>query len=106
MDVSLDGKVALVTGAGTACAAAATFGVDVQGALAADALSMGLSDAVLADITWHNCFRFLGIDPPKLFSSREQRHFPRTGRSPPARAVDLTRRRRAAAAAAAADLAR
>jgi hypothetical protein len=34
-------------------------------------LSMGLPDAVLADITWHKCFRFLGIDPPKLFSSRE-----------------------------------
>jgi len=69
-------------------------------------LSMGLPDAVLADITWHNCFRFLGIDPPKLFSSSEQHHFPRTGRSSRARAVDLPRRRRAAAAAAAADLAR
>jgi len=54
--------------------------------------------------TWHNCFRFLGSDPPKLFSSREQYHFPRTGRSPRARAVDLARRRRAAAATAAADL--
>jgi aminocarboxymuconate-semialdehyde decarboxylase len=30
--------------------------------------SMGLSDAELADILWHNCFRFLGIEPPKLFS--------------------------------------
>ena len=29
---------------------------------------MGLPEAVLDDITWHNCFRFLGIDPPKLFS--------------------------------------
>ena len=52
--------------------------------------SMGLPDAVLDDITWHNCFRFLGISEPagcpagapeasgkhsadarKLFSSRE-----------------------------------
>ena len=28
--------------------------------------SMGLSDAELADILWHNCFRFLGVEPPKL----------------------------------------
>src|SRR5271169_2099421 len=56
--------------------------------------------------TWHNCFRFLGMDPPKLFSSSEQHHFPRTDRSRPTRAVDLPRRRRAAAAAAAADPAR
>jgi len=62
-------------------------------------LAMGLPDAVLADITWHNCFRFLGIDPPKLFSSREQRI---RGGARPARAVDLPRRRGAAAAAAAA----
>ncbi len=44
-------------------------------------LSMGLPDAVLADITWHNCFRFLGIappHPPKLFSTSEQ-HIPGTG---------------------------
>ncbi len=37
--------------------------------------SMGLADAVLDDITWHNCFRFLGVASPlpaKLFSSREQ----------------------------------
>ena len=48
--------------------------------------SMGLPDSVLDDITWHNCFRFLGmseagaaseasgkhsIDARKLFSSRE-----------------------------------
>jgi aminocarboxymuconate-semialdehyde decarboxylase len=32
---------------------------------------MGLPDAVLDDIRWHNCFRFLNIDEPKLFSSRE-----------------------------------
>ena len=69
-------------------------------------LSMGLPEAVLADITWHNCFRFLGIDPPKLFSSREQHRFPRAGGPRAARAVDLSRRRRAAAAAAAADPAR
>ena len=37
--------------------------------------SMELSQAELDDITWHNCFRFLGIDPPKLFSSREQHRF-------------------------------
>jgi aminocarboxymuconate-semialdehyde decarboxylase len=30
--------------------------------------SMGLPAEILEDITWHNCFRFLGIDPPKLFS--------------------------------------
>jgi hypothetical protein len=45
--------------------------------------AMGLPDHVLEDITWHNCFRFLGIsepkasgnhslDAPKLFSSGEQ----------------------------------
>jgi aminocarboxymuconate-semialdehyde decarboxylase len=34
-------------------------------------LSMELSQAELDDITWHNCFRFLGIDAPKLFSSGE-----------------------------------
>jgi aminocarboxymuconate-semialdehyde decarboxylase len=34
--------------------------------------SMGLPASVLEDITWHNCFRYLGIDAPKLFSSREQ----------------------------------
>ena len=49
--------------------------------------SMGLPDSVLDDITWHNCFRFLGmseagaaseasgkhsIDARKLFSSRAQ----------------------------------
>jgi aminocarboxymuconate-semialdehyde decarboxylase len=32
---------------------------------------MGLPDAVLDDIRWHNCFRFLDIDEPKLFSFRE-----------------------------------
>ena len=30
--------------------------------------STGRPDAVLADIMWHNCFRFLGIEPSKLFS--------------------------------------
>ena len=30
--------------------------------------SMGLSDAELGDILWHNCFRFLGVEPPKLSS--------------------------------------
>ena len=34
--------------------------------------SMGLSSGELEDITWHNAFRFLGIDAPKLFSSSEQ----------------------------------
>ena len=28
--------------------------------------SMGLSEAELDDVLWKNCFRFLGIDPPKL----------------------------------------
>ena len=69
-------------------------------------LSMGLPEAVLADITWHNCVRFLGIDPPKLFSSREQHHFPRTRRSSRAPSRGPRPARRAAAAAAAADLAR
>lgn len=32
--------------------------------------SMGLSDAEQADILWHNCFRFLGVEPPKLSSKR------------------------------------
>jgi aminocarboxymuconate-semialdehyde decarboxylase len=27
--------------------------------------SMGLPDAELDDITWHNCFRFLGVDEPE-----------------------------------------
>lgn len=30
--------------------------------------SMGLSDLELQDILWHNCFRFLGVEPPKLSS--------------------------------------
>jgi phenylacetic acid degradation operon negative regulatory protein len=30
--------------------------------------SMGLSDSELQDILWHNCFRFLGVEPPKLSS--------------------------------------
>ncbi|HLH82171.1 MAG TPA: amidohydrolase family protein [Trebonia sp.] len=30
--------------------------------------SMGLSDAELDGVLWHNCFRFLGIEPPKLSS--------------------------------------
>ncbi len=30
--------------------------------------SMGLSEAELEDILWHNCFRFLGLEPPKLSS--------------------------------------
>ena len=25
--------------------------------------SLGLSDEVLEDVTWHNCFRFLGVEP-------------------------------------------
>lgn len=33
--------------------------------------AMGLPADALEDITWHNCFRFLGIDEPKLFSSGE-----------------------------------
>ena len=28
--------------------------------------SMELSDGELSDILWHNCFRFLGVEPPKL----------------------------------------
>jgi aminocarboxymuconate-semialdehyde decarboxylase len=32
---------------------------------------MGLPSDVLEDITWRNCFRFLGLDAPTLFSSRE-----------------------------------
>jgi aminocarboxymuconate-semialdehyde decarboxylase len=59
--------------------------------------SMGLADEVLDDITWHNCFRFLGIDAPTLFSSGEQLG---------ARAVDVARCHGAAAAAAAAHPAR
>jgi aminocarboxymuconate-semialdehyde decarboxylase len=69
---------------------------------------MDLPAEVLDDITWHNCFRFLGIAPscpPKLFSSRERpRRSSRASR--PVRAVDVTRRRRAATAAAAAHPAR
>jgi aminocarboxymuconate-semialdehyde decarboxylase len=37
--------------------------------------SMGLPSGEFEDITWHNAFRFLGIDTPKLFSSREQHRF-------------------------------
>ena len=68
--------------------------------------SMGLEADVLEDITWNNCFRFLGLRPPKLFSSREQHRIRRAGGARLARAVDLPRRHRAAAAAAAADPAR
>src|SRR6266568_2587908 len=79
--------------------------------------SMGLPEVVLDDITWHNCFRFLGlrepeatgkhsIDPPKLFSCREQHRIAGAGGYRPARAMDVAGRRGAAAAAAAADPAR
>jgi len=67
--------------------------------------SMGLSEAELEDITWHNCFRFLGVASPctaKLFSSGEQRC--RGNRRDGA--LDLAWRGRAAAAAAAAHPAR
>jgi aminocarboxymuconate-semialdehyde decarboxylase len=30
--------------------------------------SMGLSDAELGEILWHNCFRFLGVEPPTASS--------------------------------------
>jgi aminocarboxymuconate-semialdehyde decarboxylase len=82
--------------------------------------SMGLADNVLADITWHNCFRFLGRSEPrpstgmseprpitdarKLFSSRESPAGHRRSRG--FRTVGVARRRRAAAAAAAAHPAR
>ncbi len=76
--------------------------------------SMGLADEVLDDITWHNCFRFLGVsefpgvsepepsgkrgaDAPTLFSFDEQLGV---------RTVDVARRHRAATAAAAAHAAR
>jgi aminocarboxymuconate-semialdehyde decarboxylase len=59
--------------------------------------SLGLHDAMLNDIAWYNCFRFLGIDPPQLFSSSESRE-----RGP----LDVAGRDRAAAAAAAAHAAR
>jgi aminocarboxymuconate-semialdehyde decarboxylase len=68
--------------------------------------SMGLAADELEDITWHNCFRFLGIEAPKLFSSGEQHCFGRAGGFRAVRAVDVACRRRAAAAAAAADPAR
>jgi aminocarboxymuconate-semialdehyde decarboxylase len=72
--------------------------------------SMGLSAEVLEDITWNNCFRFLGVAPPQpttLFSSSEHRICRAGGpRFAFARAVDLPRRRRTPAAAAAADPAR
>src|SRR5947207_12066674 len=68
--------------------------------------SMGLATDELENITWHNCFRFLGIDPQKLFSSGEQHCFGRAGGIRAVRAVDIACRRRAAAAAAAADPAR
>ncbi|GEM_PF-51716 len=35
--------------------------------------SMGLDPAVLDDITWHNCFGFLGVTAPTLFSFRKRR---------------------------------
>jgi phenylacetic acid degradation operon negative regulatory protein len=34
--------------------------------VAATLRSMGLSEAEQGDVLWNNCFRFLGIDPPKL----------------------------------------
>jgi aminocarboxymuconate-semialdehyde decarboxylase len=66
--------------------------------------SMGLADSVLDDITWHNCFRFLGLDAQSLFSSRE--YSAGRGRDGERRAVGVAWRRRAAAAAAAAHPAR
>jgi aminocarboxymuconate-semialdehyde decarboxylase len=33
--------------------------------------SMGLSESELAGILWHNCFRFLGVEPPQLSSNCE-----------------------------------
>jgi aminocarboxymuconate-semialdehyde decarboxylase len=48
--------------------------------------SMGLADAELEDILWHNCFRFLGIDPPKL--SWWQRTEPLPSPTPDPRACD------------------
>jgi len=36
--------------------------------------SMGLAADELEGITWHNCFRFLGTEAPKLFCSGEQHH--------------------------------
>jgi DNA-binding transcriptional regulator PaaX/predicted TIM-barrel fold metal-dependent hydrolase len=38
--------------------------------------SMGLSDAELEDILWHNCFRFLGVTPPKLSLTAVTSAFP------------------------------
>ena len=34
--------------------------------------SMGPGADELGAITWHNCFRFIGVSEPKLFSSGEQ----------------------------------
>ena len=36
--------------------------------------SMGLPDTVLDDITWHNCFRFLGISEPRAASEASGKH--------------------------------
>ena len=41
---------------------------------AATVRSVELTPDQLEDITWRNAFRFLGIDPQKLFSSGEQHH--------------------------------
>ena len=43
--------------------------------------SMGLADEVLDDITWHNCFRFLGVSEPRAR---------RAGGEPKGRGVDWT----------------
>lgn len=32
--------------------------------------SMGLEPEVLADITWNNGFRYLGVDPPAVAGAR------------------------------------
>lgn len=40
--------------------------------------SMGLPEAALDDITWHNCFRFLGISEPKGAPPAGLRSSPRT----------------------------
>ena len=55
--------------------------------------SMGLADTVLADITWHNCFRFLGLSEPEARGAAWTEERGTSDEGPPPQAARLARRR-------------